>query len=107
MEGCFVTEYPGEYITSKDALRMIKEGTDSHLLNIARAQFMSIDGRLRGQFTLDGIVLTIRWELWRTLQLTQEVGTPSTCIYNCLTVRSMLSRTTGKTVPSRGIVRVS
>ena len=32
---------------------MIEEGTDSHLLNIARVQFMSIDGRLRGQFTLD------------------------------------------------------
>ena len=53
MEGCFVTEYPGEYITSKDALRMIKEGTDSHLLSIVRVQFMSIDGRLRGQFDLD------------------------------------------------------
>ena len=52
-EGCFVTEYAGEFITSKDALHMIEEGTDSHLLIIARAQFMSIDGRLRGQFTLD------------------------------------------------------
>ena len=52
-EGCFVTEYAGGYITSEDALRMIEEGTDSHLLSIARAQFMSIDGRLRGQFTLD------------------------------------------------------
>ena len=52
-EGCFVTEYAGEYITSEDALHMIEEGTDSHLLIIARAQFMSIDGRLRGQFTLD------------------------------------------------------
>ena len=52
-EGCFVTEYAGEFITSKDDLRMIEEGVDSHLLSIARAQFMSIDGRLRGQFTLD------------------------------------------------------
>ena len=52
-EGCFVTEYAGEYITSKDDLRMIEEGTESHLLSIARVQFMSIDGRLRGQFTLD------------------------------------------------------
>ena len=32
---------------------MIEEGTDSHLLSIVRVQFMSIDGRLRGQFDLD------------------------------------------------------
>ena len=32
---------------------MIGEGTDTHTLNIARTQFMSIDGRVRGQFNLD------------------------------------------------------
>jgi hypothetical protein len=52
-KGCFVTEYGGEYITRKDGMRMIKEGTDTHLLSIARAQFMAIDGRLQGQFNLD------------------------------------------------------
>jgi len=52
-KGCFVTEYGGEYITRKDGMRMIKEGTDTHLLSIARAQFMVIDGRLQGQFNLD------------------------------------------------------
>ena len=52
-EGCYVTEYGGEYVTKTVALRMIEDGTDTHLLSIARAQFMSIDGRVRGQFTED------------------------------------------------------
>jgi hypothetical protein len=48
--GSFVTEYAGEYITKKDADKMVESGTDTHLLSIANAQFMSIDARQRGQF---------------------------------------------------------
>ncbi len=45
-KGWFVTEYGGEYITKKDNTHMIKKGTDTHLLSIPWAHFMSIVGRV-------------------------------------------------------------
>jgi hypothetical protein len=79
-KGCFVTEYGGEYITEKDGMRMIKEGTDTHLLSMVRAQFMAIDGRLQGQFNLDWYCSHHKVALWRTRQLTQKFATASTSI---------------------------
>jgi len=40
-EGCYVTEYAGEYVTKEVALRMMEDGTDTHLVSIARAVFVN------------------------------------------------------------------
>ena len=39
VEGSFLTEYAGEYVSKTDDMRMIEEGTNTYLLSISRTQF--------------------------------------------------------------------